>query len=79
MERNVSAPHIERDQKLPGGSDMSSEVLTPPEGHPATGARSSVAVGSVVIFHGRVEAPYDNDGPPLGSLHGMVAPLPKDQ
>lgn len=69
----------ERREGLPAGSDMTQETSTPPESHPATGARSAVAVGSVVIFHGRVEEPFDNDGPPLGSLHGVVAPLPKDQ
>lgn len=71
--------HEFRRHGLPGGSDMVAEVNTPTEGHAATGARSAVAVGSVVIFHGRVEEPFDNDGPPLGSLHGVVAPLPKDQ
>lgn len=69
----------QRREGLPSGSEMHSEVSTPTEGHAATGARSAIAVGSVVIFHGRVEAPFDNDGPPLGSLHGSVAPLPKDQ
>jgi hypothetical protein len=69
----------ERSVGLPAGSDMVAEVSTPPEGHPATGARSAIAVGSVVIFHGRVEPPMDNDGPPLGSLHGEVKALPKDQ
>jgi len=68
-----------RRETLPGGSEMSSEVSTPNEGHPATGARSDVAVGSVVIFHGRVEEPFDNSAPPLHSLHGEVKPLPKDQ
>jgi hypothetical protein len=69
----------ERREALPAGSEKKPDTLTPPEGHAATGARSSVAVGSVVIFHNRVEEPYDNDGPPLGSLHGEVKALPKDQ
>jgi hypothetical protein len=68
-----------RREGLPAGSEMTKEVLTPTEGHPATGARSDIAVGSVVIFHGRVEQPYDNTAPPLGSLHGSTGPLPKDQ
>ena len=68
----------ERDQKLPAGSEMSSEVSTPGVETPS-GARASTAVGSKVIFHGRVEEPFDNDGPPLGAYHGSVAPLPKDQ
>jgi len=67
-----------RREKLPGGSEMTSEVSTPSPETPS-GARSSVAVGSKVIFHGRVEDPYENDGSPLGSLHGSVALLPKDQ
>jgi hypothetical protein len=77
----VAMAHLERGQKLPGGSEMTSEVSTPSEGHAASGARSDHAVGSVVIFHGRVEPVVSdiNDGPPLGSLHGSVAPLPKDQ
>jgi hypothetical protein len=70
----------QRDTKLPGGSEMTKEVSGPPEGHPANmGARGGVALGSVVIFHGRVEQPFDNDGPPLGSYHGEVKALPKDQ
>ena len=68
----------ERRESLPGGSEMSAEVSPPPEGHPATGARSDIAVGSVVIYHGRVEAPHDNTAHPLGSLHGSTGPLPKD-
>jgi hypothetical protein len=68
----------QRRESLPSGSEMTSEVGTPAVETPS-GARSSVAVGSKVIFHGRVEEPYDNDGPPLGSLHGSVGPLPKDQ
>ena len=67
-----------RREKLPGGTEMTSEVATPGVEAPS-GARSSVAVGSKVIFHGRVEDARENDGPPLGSLHGVVAPLPKDQ
>jgi hypothetical protein len=69
----------QRREGLPGGGEMTSEVLTPPEGERPTGARSAVAVGSKVIFHGRVEEPYENDGPPLGTLHGSTGPLPKDQ
>lgn len=69
----------ERSVGLPAGSEMTAEVSTPPEGHPATGARSSDAVGSVVIFHGRVEPAHESEGPPLGSLHGEVKALPKDQ
>ena len=68
----------QRREGLPGGSEMTSEVGTPAVEAPS-GARSAVAVGSKVIFHGRVEEPYENDGPPLGSLHGSVGPLPKDQ
>ncbi len=67
-----------RRESLPAGSEMTAEVSTPGVETP-TGARSAIAVGSKVIFHGRVEEPYENDGPPLGSLHGSVAPLPKDQ
>jgi len=67
-----------RREKLPGGSEMTSEVSTPGVETP-TGARGPTAVGSKVIFHGRVEEPYENDGPPLGSLHASVGPLPKDQ
>ena len=68
-----------RREMLPAGSDMVAEVLTPPEGHPASGARGADAVGSVVIFHGRVEPAHESEGPPLGSLHGEVKALPKDQ
>jgi len=68
-----------RREALPSGSEMTSEVSTPSEGHPATGARSADAVGSVVIFHGRVEPATESEGPPLGSLHGEVKALPKDQ
>jgi hypothetical protein len=68
----------QRDAGLPAGSEMSSEVSSPPEGMAPTGARSSIAVGSKVIYHGRVEEPFDNDGPPLGSYHGSIGPLPKD-
>lgn len=69
----------QRREGLPGGSEKVADVSTPPEGMAPTGARSSIAVGSKVIYHNRVEEPYDNDGPPLGSLHGSVGPLPKDQ
>jgi len=68
----------ERSEGLPAGSEMTAEVSTPPVEAPS-GARSAIAVGSKVIFHGRSEEPFDNDGPPLGSLHGEVKPLPKDQ
>jgi hypothetical protein len=68
-----------RREVLPSGSEMQAEVLTPAEGHVPTGGRASNAPGSVVVFHGRVEETFDNDGPPLGSLHGEVKPLPKDQ
>ena len=68
----------QRDGKLPTGGEMTSEVSTPGVEAPA-GARSAIAVGSKVIFHGRVEEPYENDGPPLGSYHGEVKALPKDQ
>jgi hypothetical protein len=73
------AENSTRRGSLPGGSEMSSEVLTPPESHGANdGARGGVARGSVVIYHGRVEPACENDGPPLGSLHGSTGPLPKD-
>lgn len=68
-----------RREGLPAGSDMTKEVATPEEGYPATGARSDIAVGSKVIFHGRVEDPFDNSAAPLHTLHGEVKPLPKDQ
>jgi hypothetical protein len=68
----------QRREGLPGGGEMVAEVSTPGVEAPS-GARSAVAVGSKVIFHGRVEEPFDNDGPPLGTLHGEVKPLPKDQ
>jgi len=68
----------QRREGLSSGSEMTTEVSTPGVEAPS-GARSAIAVGSKVIFHGRVEEPFDNDGPPLGSLHGSVGPLPKDQ
>jgi hypothetical protein len=68
----------QRREGLPSGSEMTSEVSTPGVEAPS-GARSATAVGSKVIFHGRVEEPFVNDGPPLGHLHGVVPTLPKDQ
>jgi hypothetical protein len=68
----------QRREGLPGGSEMTSEVSTPGVETPS-GGRASSAVGSKVIFHGRVEDAHESEGGIMGSLHGEVKPLPKDQ